>query len=429
MNPNTHCPLNPNDIQLCTHPAPVGICASCGFDFDVKSLSPEIAQNKKIKAQQSWADSRPKVVPPPVEDGRVKTLEEALRTQAAALRKQQAEIEALLAAAANKPPTPSKGKTGAKTAGGIVLAGAALFGAIKLWPVHEKNVPKVVLMAPESSMLPEPGRYIPPQLVYEKGDEIGSIEFDGGATPPMILIPAGEFKQGSPSTEKGRYGDEGTAPRTVTIAKPFAVSKYEITRAEFAKYAAAHTFRPDKQCKWDSPGFEQTGNHPVVCVSWNDAKGYAAWLSAKTGLQFRLLTESEWEYAARGDGEYRGQRRYWGNDENDDQACKFANVSKDGFKCDDGYRYTSPVGSFKPNSFGLYDTLGNAWEWVEDCKANYSKAATDSKAAVETEGCSRVLRGGSWFSLAQDVRATNRDGFSPDNRSFYVGFRLARTLN
>jgi formylglycine-generating enzyme required for sulfatase activity len=153
----------------------------------------------------------------------------------------------------------------------------------------------------------------------------------------------------------------------------------------------------------------------VVCVSWDDAKAYVAWLSEKTKKAFRLATEAEWEYAARGGGQ---GARPWGNDPN--RACDYANVADKSFKskyltttihdCDDGFIYTAPVGSKKPNAFGLYDMMGNAWEWNEDCwYANYDGAPKDGSAWTAGDCSQRVSRGGSWGSRPRFVRSALRE--------------------
>jgi len=170
----------------------------------------------------------------------------------------------------------------------------------------------------------------------------------------------------------------------------------------------------------DCPGFAQTDRDPVVCVSWNDAKAYAAWLSKTTGKLYRLLTEAEWEYAARAGTT---TAWYWG----DDLGGGNANCDGCGSRWDN--ESTSPAGSFKPNGFQLYDMLGNAWQWVEDCYVgDYRNAPTDG-SAVEAKDCgSRVIRGGSWYHNPPFLRVALRYGNSPGIRDNALGFRLARTI-
>jgi formylglycine-generating enzyme required for sulfatase activity len=251
---------------------------------------------------------------------------------------------------------------------------------------------------------------------------------DCSACPQMVVVPAGGYEMGSLPGEDGRDDDEGPRHR-VTIARQFAVSKYETRFDEWLLCVqdGACTVRPDA-------GFGR-GAHPVINVSWDDAKRYVAWLAERSGEAYRLLTEAEWEYIARASSQ---ASRFWGADER--QACAFANVyDADGkaayefpwasFACDDGYFATAPVGMFEPNAFGLHDTLGNVWEWTEDCYwGTYADAPADGSAWV-TEGCaSRVFRGGSWSFLPQHVRSADRDSVAPAFRGAGLGLRVARSL-
>jgi formylglycine-generating enzyme required for sulfatase activity len=270
--------------------------------------------------------------------------------------------------------------------------------------------------------------------------------------PELVVVPAGSFQMGSPDGEEGRHSDGREGPlHQVTIAEPFAVGVYEVTRGQFAAFVEATGHDAGDSCytwdrewklvegrNWRAPGFAQTDEHPVVCVSWNDAKAYVTWLARKTRADYRLLSEAEWEYAARAGTPY---RRFWGDDPDDREACAFANsadlTSKDELSwspvmnCRDGYVYTAPVGTFDANAFGLHDPLGNAWEWVEDCwNASYAEARRPNDGTAWTTGdCSRrVLRGGSWFDGPGYLRSANRFRVEPDYRGSVVGFRVARTL-
>jgi formylglycine-generating enzyme required for sulfatase activity len=248
--------------------------------------------------------------------------------------------------------------------------------------------------------------------------------------PAMVVVPAGTFLMGSPEDEGGRTNSEGPQ-HLVTIARAFEVGKYAVTVDEFAAFVAetkrdmgktAWTLeegdwkeRSDRS--WRNPGFQQTGSHPVVCVSWDDAQAYARWLSEKTGKKNRLLSEAEWEYCARG-----GMPRpyWWGSSISPTQANYGQNN-----------KGTVPVDSYAPNPFGLYNVHGNVWEWVEDCwKENYKSGAPGDGTAWTTGDCNRrILRGGSWYSNPRNLRAANRTRINPDSRSSSTGFRLARTLN
>ena len=199
--------------------------------------------------------------------------------------------------------------------------------------------------------------------------------------PVMIVIPAGKFIMGSPENEPDRDASEGPQ-HEVTIAKPFAVSKFEVTFEEWdACVAAAGCPRvPDR---WGR------GEMPVINVSWDDAKQYVGWLSQLTGKEYRLLTEAEWEYAARAGA---NTRYSWGDDPG------IGNANCDGCGSQWDLQQTAPVGSFKPNGFGLYDMHGNVWEWVEDSwHENYDGAPADGSAWLRGGDTSyRVVRGGSW---------------------------------
>jgi formylglycine-generating enzyme required for sulfatase activity len=235
--------------------------------------------------------------------------------------------------------------------------------------------------------------------------------------PEMVVVPAAEFMMGSPESEAGRRVDEGPQ-RKSTVAKPFAVAKFEVTLAEWDACVAANS------CK-NNPRDQGWGRgiRPAINVSWDDIiKDYLPWLSRKTGKSYRLLTETEWEYAARA-----GTTTPFstGRIITTDQANFDGNLTYGGSAKGQQRRKSVEVGSFQPNAFGLYDMHGNVWEWVEDCyRDSYAGAPTDSSAV----GCSRVLRGGSWSSAPGELRSANRRRELPDNRNSLFGFRLARTL-
>lgn len=254
--------------------------------------------------------------------------------------------------------------------------------------------------------------------------------------PTMVVVPSGSFTMGSPPGEKGRARDEGPRHR-VTIGRRFAVGKYEVTVEEFAGFVEATRHVTENRCwtyenaelkersgrGWRTPGFSQDGRHPVTCVSWRDARAYVRWLSAETGQRYRLLTEAEWEYAARA-GTPSRYRYHWGNLAGTDRAhcegcgSRFANDR------------TAPVGSFGANALGLHDMHGNIWEWVEDCwHGGYRGMASDGGARTTGGNCAaRILRGGAWNSRPDDLRAAHRVRDTADARYFGTGFRVARTL-
>lgn len=232
--------------------------------------------------------------------------------------------------------------------------------------------------------------------------------------PEMVVVPAGSFMMGSPPSEPGRELTEGPQHR-VTIAKPFAVSKFELTFAEWDACAAqggctAHI----NDAGWGR------GRQPVVNVSWDDAQRYVAWLGKITGKPYRLLSEAEYEYAARAGT----QTPYpWG----DEVGRNNTNCSSCGSQWDN--KQTAPAGSFAPNRFGLYDMVGNVWEWVEDCwHDDYNHAPGDGSAWMTGDCSHHRLRGGSWDSVPDELRAANRARTATDDRFSVIGFRIARAL-
>ncbi len=273
---------------------------------------------------------------------------------------------------------------------------------------------------------------------------------DGSTGPEMIALAAGSFWMGSARDETGRAGDEG--PRhQAKIAKPFAISRYEVTVAQFRRFVESTGYRTDAELHggclyyadgWVSapgkdwrapPGFDQKPDHPVVCVSFNDALAYARWLSQQTGRAYRLPTEAEWEYAARGGSD---ASRPWGD--NPDDACSLANVADRSLKqshpgdwpehaCSDRYVYTAPVGTFGANAFGLHDVIGNVWEWTCSGYADHY-GGVEQQCALDFQSIPRVFRGGSWYNFPPWARSAARSAFAPGFRAAILGFRLARDL-
>jgi formylglycine-generating enzyme required for sulfatase activity len=236
---------------------------------------------------------------------------------------------------------------------------------------------------------------------FAPGSEFRDKLKGGGEGPEMIVIPAGEFMMGSPKDEKDRNNDE--LLHQVILEQPFAIGKYEVTFAEYDRFAEA-TGRE----KPDDKGWGR-GNRPVINVSWEDAVAYTKWLSVQTGKPYRLPTEAEWEYAARAGT---GTAYWWGNDLGKNNAnCRNCGSRWDG-------QTTAPVGSFKPNAWGLYDTAGNVWEWAQDWKAGYDTGAVKTPTGPAVSGL-RVLRGGSWFNDGRHVRSADRNAFAPGVRSVF----------
>ena len=268
----------------------------------------------------------------------------------------------------------------------------------------------------------------------------GRVFRDCPECPEMVVVPAGSFMMGSPRSERGRDDDEGPQHR-VTISAPFAVGKYELTHKEFAQFVDATGHSTGAACwiyeyegwkersgrGWRNPGFWQDEREPVVCVNWDDAKAYVRWLSRKTGERYRLLSEAEWEYAARAGttGPF-----HFGSTISTDQANYLGNFTY-GSGPKGVYREkTVAIGSFPANEFGLHDMLGNVGEWVEDCwHDSYAGAPTDGRAWVAGGNCERrALRGGSWNSVPRNLRSPNRYWYPTEVRFNGSGFRIARTL-
>jgi formylglycine-generating enzyme required for sulfatase activity len=251
---------------------------------------------------------------------------------------------------------------------------------------------------------------------------------DGEGLPLMVTIPAGTFRMGSLDNEKDRLDSEGPV-REVRIAQPLAVGKYPVTVGEFRRFIEATGHDTGSSANiwtgfewedtpgrgWRSPGFAQDDTHPVTCVNWHDAVAYAEWIAKVTGRPYRLLSESEWEYACRAGT----QTRYAFGDEISTDKANFNNA-KGG---------TTPVGAYPANVFKLHDMHSNVWDWCQDCwNANYNGAPTDGSARTTGDCSLRVLRGGSWYNDPQKFRSAFRLGGDPTNRSSVTGFRLARDL-
>ncbi|HWY96942.1 MAG TPA: bifunctional serine/threonine-protein kinase/formylglycine-generating enzyme family protein [Steroidobacteraceae bacterium] len=308
-----------------------------------------------------------------------------------------------------------------------VAAAALAFAVVAWFSIHRAPVPVPVPVA-SSPTVPNPGTVIR----------------DCPTCPAMTVLPAGRFKQGSAPAENGFASAK--PQHWVVIGRSFAMSTNAVTVDEFHEFITA-SGRDMQGCdtydgewkhrpknNWKNPGFTQAGTHPVTCASWNDAEAYARWLTTETKHRYRLPSASEWEYAARAGVE---AAQPWSADGS--SACANANLA-DGsaahrypgwtvFGCDDGYVYTAPVGSFKANSFGLNDMLGNVLQWTEDCwRPDYSGAPIDGSARTDGNCSERELRGGSWFTTPAYVRADYRNHFAIDYRTSSVGIRLIRDI-
>ncbi len=245
----------------------------------------------------------------------------------------------------------------------------------------------------------------------------GAIFQDAPFAPELVVVPAGQFWMGSPDgsggdqgrmAEPGRSTDEG--PRhLVTIPQGFAVGRFAVTFEEWEHYAAATGKRTPDDETWGR------ARRPVINVSWNDARDYAAWLSELTGQEYRLLSEAEWEYCCRS---------------GTDTAYSFGSTIIKA-QAEYGGAQTTEVGRFPSNAWGLHDMHGNVWEWCQDTYDTSYKSAPSDGSARENTGndVSRVLRGGSWSYQPQFLRSAIRVRYRSDGRIRLSGFRLARTLN
>ncbi len=282
----------------------------------------------------------------------------------------------------------------------------------------------------------------------------GTVFKDCADCPEMVVIPAGRFVMGAAPGEEEREGlsdsfRNRSQPQHGVTVKRFSAGKFEVTRGQYRVFAQATGRGSDGCFVWTGPGFEkdpardwrntgyaQDDTHPVVCVSWDDASAYAAWLGQRTGRSYRLLTEAEWEYAARAGTT---TARFWGDAR--DGSCDYANGADLTTRaqvpgagswafadCNDRYAFTAPVGSYRANAFGLHDMLGNVWEWTQDCwNGNYSGAPADGSAWAAGDCSHRAVRGGSWEDAPLGLRTAYRVGSPTVIRVYIRGFRVART--
>lgn len=270
--------------------------------------------------------------------------------------------------------------------------------------------------------------------------------------PEMVVLPSGEFVMGASADEEDRESlspefRNRSAPQRRVRIHSFSAGRYEVTRQQFQVFAeatghrgdgcfvwAGGEYRMDPGKSWRDPGFPQDDRHPVSCVSWEDASAYVRWLGARTGKPYRLLSESEWEYAARGGN---AAPRFWGNDAG--QTCSYGNgadqralklvaeaVNWPSLQCDDGHGHTAPAGSFRSNAYGLHDMLGNVAEWTADCwNGGFQGAPSDGRSWMTGDCFLRAVRGGGWDEGAASLRSAYRVGSPVVIRVYSRGFRVA----
>lgn len=280
--------------------------------------------------------------------------------------------------------------------------------------------------------------------------------------PFMVVIPAGSAMLGSAPEERASagivplFGDREGPRYRVTFARPYAIGRTEVTRGEYRAFVAAtnrpdpancgvhepkgDTWSPQPGYSWRKPGFAQDDRHPAVCISYDDATAYAAWLSSKTGKPYRLPSDAEWEYAARGGTE---TPWYWG--EAPEPGCAKANILSVGtvaalgwpksiasrFVCSDQRSFTMAVASYPANPFGLFDMVGNAFEWAADCNtATNVGAPTDGSVRMRGDCTRHYLKGGAFHTPFWLTRSAVRGAPIPaDLHMFAIGFRIARSLD
>lgn len=314
--------------------------------------------------------------------------------------------------------------------------------------LDQKPLPK----APDPVPAPKP-EPAPFSSIWAKGCDT-CPEFE------LVLIPAGTVNLGVSKAENDSdkvpdWARSGGEPRSVPIREKFYLGRTHVTRAQFRAFADNKDIPLSRESRGTidkcvvsfdlsyNQAAKDQDQHPAVCVSFDDAMAYIKWLNrGNSAGSYRLPSEVEWEYAARGERliKWPSPARYWGTD----NACLYANVSDASlaggldaakkapagyFGCDDAYKGTSPVGIFRPNGFELKDMLGNARQWVVDCYlSSYDEPRiVNEKPRNATQGCQRVQRGGSWYSSPWDARAGSRIGYSAASRYNFTGFRVART--
>jgi formylglycine-generating enzyme required for sulfatase activity len=325
-------------------------------------------------------------------------------------------------------------------AAGVAVSISALMAAAAFFALHPATqktpAPPV---APAVASAPAP--LAPAPLAPAPAP--GQVFRDCPTCPLMKVLAAGDFQQGTPA------GADALAfempQHKVSIAHAFAAGVYDVTVGEYSQFVAATgvgangcttydgAWRVTPTVTWRNAIESQTSSHPVSCVSWQDAKDYAAWLSHTTHQTYRLPSASEWEYAARAGS---AAPVPWTTPA---EACSYANVADQtaaqhyrGWKvlpCADEFVQSAPVGSFKANAFGLYDMLGNVFQWTEDCWTdNYQGAPIDGSAQAAGDCTQHELRGGSWFTQPDFVRTSYRNRFEGNYRSTSIGFRLIREM-
>jgi formylglycine-generating enzyme required for sulfatase activity len=309
-------------------------------------------------------------------------------------------------------------------------------------PLSSQETPEVALL-PSQSNKPKASEQLPTATAQTSEPEQPlDLGRDCPHCPELVALPAGQAWLGSLPDEKGRESDEG--PVQKVQVKAFAIGKYEVTKAQWRVFVqqsghpassecltwAGDGYDKPPQLSWQETGFVQTDNHPVVCVSWQDAKAYTQWLSKESAKPYRLPTEIEWEYAAKAG---LGLVPFpWPIG---DPPCSRANFADQSLLplhpqwrlegCNDGFGFTSSVGSFAANPWGVFDMQGNAMEWVSSCY----QTAIQTQAEKNSECAKRVIKGGGWDMTEKYLRNAYRGRAAERIRTTGIGFRVVRDTN
>ncbi|MBV7575529.1 formylglycine-generating enzyme family protein [Pseudomonas sp. PDM32] len=257
----------------------------------------------------------------------------------------------------------------------------------------------------------------------------GKVFKDCRDCPEMVVLPAGTFTMGTPDDEVGREPDEGPM-HEVTFDQPFAMSRYQITAGEWNQYMKETGItlpdgdtRPGRACTNGKPSYPQGPRQPAVCMNFTEVSAYVAWLSMKTGQHYHIVSEAQREYAARGGST--GAFPFPFDPGTEYSIATHANT----YGPTDGYSYSSPVGSYPANAFGLYDMHGNVYEWIADCyHPDYVGAPTDGSAWTEPDCDTLRIRGNDWGEAPVFSRSGNRNDIDPQTRGDWIGFRVVRSL-
>ncbi|MGE8154891.1 formylglycine-generating enzyme family protein [Pseudomonas vancouverensis] len=292
-----------------------------------------------------------------------------------------------------------------------------------------KSIPHIVKRLGAMTLLAALGSTLPGLALAYTAPLPGKVFKDCRDCPEMVVLPAGTFTMGTPDDEVGREPDEGPM-HEVTFDKPFAMSRYQITAGEWNQYMKETGItlpdgdtRPGRACTNGKPSYPQGPRQPAVCMNYAEVSAYVTWLSLKTGQHYHIVSEAQREYAARAGST--GPFPFPFDPGTEYSIATHANT----YGPTDGYSFSSPVGSYPPNAFGLYDMHGNVYEWLADCyHPDYVGAPTDGSAWTEPDCDTLRIRGNDWGEAPVFSRSGNRNDIDPATRGDWIGFRVVRTL-